>query len=172
MIMIALRTNNNYFDLYFVEQENLENPFSDMKEVIPFSKGFQLTFHDGPAAFSPKNGTIYITRSYNDRTVKKNQIKNHRLKIFVAQTNGRNWSDEKPFFLNSESYSVAHPSIGTDGKTIYFSSDMPSGYGASDIWFCTWDNDKWSTPVNLGKEVNTFGNEGFPFIQEIGVGVR
>jgi len=157
-------TKFSYLDMYFSKQDNPENPFSDTKEVNAFSKNFNQPYNDGPAAFSSDYSTIYLTRSYNDRTVKKDHIKNHLLKIFYAKTNGKNWSDEKPFFLNSKYYSVAHPSISPDGKTIYFSSDMPGGFGASDIWFCTGQNDKWSTPKNLGAEVNTFGNEVFPFI--------
>jgi outer membrane protein OmpA-like peptidoglycan-associated protein/tetratricopeptide (TPR) repeat protein len=157
-------TNNSFLDIYFSEPENAENPYGEMKKVTSFSKNFNHPYHDGPAAYSPGDGTMYLTRSYNDRTTKKNRIKNHMLKIFYAQTNGRSWSDEKPFFLNSEDYSVAHPSIDAKRKTIFFSSDMPGGYGASDIWYCTWESDKWSLPENLGKDVNSFGNEVFPFI--------
>lgn len=157
-------TNNNYFNMYFSKQVNPQDPFSDMKTVKSFSKSLNQLYHDGPASFSTGYTTIYLTRSSNDRTVEKNHIKSHRLKIFSAKTNGKSWTDEKPFFLNSEDYSVAHPSVSPDGKTIYFSSDMKGGYGASDIWCCTWETNKWSAPANLGKEVNTFGNEVFPFI--------
>jgi outer membrane protein OmpA-like peptidoglycan-associated protein/tetratricopeptide (TPR) repeat protein len=157
-------TSNDYFGMYFVIPDNPGDPFSNMREVNSFSKNFNQPYHDGPAAFSTDFSTIYLTRSYNDRSGKKNHIKNHLLKIFYAKTNGKSWSGEKPFSLNSKDYSVADPSLSADGKTIYFSSDMPGGFGASDIWCSVWKNEKWSTPENLGKEVNTFGNEVFPFI--------
>lgn len=156
--------SNNYFKMYFAKQVNPKNPFSEMEVIKSFSKSFNQPYHNGPASFSPDFGIIYLTRSYNDRTMAKNKIKNHLLKIFYAKIKGKNWSKEKPFYLNSKEFSVAHPSIGPDGKTIFFSSDMKGGYGASDIWYCRWENTKWSAPVNLGSNVNTFGNEVFPFI--------
>ncbi|MEI6748123.1 MAG: OmpA family protein [Bacteroidales bacterium] len=157
-------TNSNYLDLYFSKKENTEDPFGVMNEANSFSKNFNQTYHDGPACFSRDYKTIYFTRTYNDPTEAKDNIKSHLLKIFFAKAEGSGWSEVKPFFLNSEDYSVTHPSLSPDAKTIFFSSDMPGGFGASDIWFCTWKNGKWGAPVNLGNEVNTFGNEAFPFI--------
>ena len=159
-------TNNNYLDLYFAGQDNPENAFGNVKAVKSYTKDLNKVYHDGPATFSSDFKLIYLTRSYNDRTVKKSNIKNHLLKIFYAKTDGKDWSDEKPFYLNSENYSVAHPSLSADGKTIYFSSDMPGGFGGSDIWCCNWDGNKWGPAQNLGKEVNTTGSEVFPFIQD------
>lgn len=158
------KANNSYLDMYFAKLENSDYPFGGVKEVHPFVKKFNRPYNDGPAAFSARDGIIYITHSYNDRTAEKNHIKNHLLKIFYARANGKNWSGEKPFFLNNKNYSVAHPGLTADGRTIFFSSDMPGGFGSFDIWFCKWENGKWSNPENAGNEVNTFGNEVFPFI--------
>lgn len=157
-------TNNNYLDMYFVKQLNPQDPFGQLSEVTAFSKNLNKPYHDASATFSKDFSTIYFTRSFNDKTVEKDHIKTHLLKIFYAQAKGSGWSEEKPFFLNSEYYSVAHPSLSADGKTIFFSSDMPGGFGAFDIWSCKWEDDKWSAPVNAGKEINTFGNEAFPFV--------
>jgi outer membrane protein OmpA-like peptidoglycan-associated protein/tetratricopeptide (TPR) repeat protein len=156
-------TNSNYLDMYLAKPANPENPFSEMKEVASFSKKLNQPYHDGPASFSADFNTIYLTRTYKDRTSTKDHIQSHLLKIFYAQTNENIWSDEIPFFLNSEDYSVTHPSLSPDGNTIYFSSDMLGGSGASDLWFCNWEDDKWSAPINLGDSVNTFGDEVFPF---------
>ena len=156
-------TNSNYLDMYLAKPANPENPYSEMKEVNSFSKKLNQPYHDGPASFSADFNTIYLTRTYKDRTSTKDHIQSHLLKIFYAQTNGDTWSDEIPFFLNSEDYSVTHPSLSPDGNTIYFSSDMPGGFGASDLWCCTWEDDKWGAPINLGEKVNSFGDEVFPF---------
>ena len=65
--------------------------------------------------------------------------------------------------------SFAHPSISPNGKILYFSSDMNGGYGGKDIWYIKKvQRDEWSEPINLGDEINTSGNELFPFIHEDG----
>jgi len=156
-------TNHDYHDLYFAKKDNPDDPFGATQKPNPFSKNINRTYHDASPAFSPDYAVMYFTRSYNDKAAEKDQIKTHLLKIFSAGNNGKGWTNEKPFSLNSDSYSVAHPSLTADGKTIFFSSDMPGGFGAFDIWYCTWQTDKWSDPVNAGREVNTFGNEAFPF---------
>ena len=65
--------------------------------------------------------------------------------------------------------SFAHPSLSSDGKVLYFSSDMKGGYGGKDIWFIKKiQRDEWSDPINLGDQINTNGNELFPFIHSDG----
>ena len=57
-----------------------------------------------------------------------------------------------------------HPSLSLDGKTLYFSSNMPGGYGESDIWKIEIKDNGYGKPENLGKRINTPGREVFPFI--------
>ena len=61
-----------------------------------------------------------------------------------------------------------HPSLNYDGSRLFFTSNMPGGYGKMDIYFVDWDGTKWSDPINLGPEVNTSGNEVFPYIHDNG----
>lgn len=62
-------------------------------------------------------------------------------------------------------YWESTPSISSDGKTLYFSSNRPGGFGGKDLWRSTLsDDNKWSVPVNLGKTINTDGDEMSPFI--------
>ena len=156
-------TNHDYHDMYFAKKDNPDDPLGSTQKPNPISKNINRTYHDASPAFSADYAVMYFTRSYNDKAAEKDQIKTHMLKVFSAGNKGNGWTNEKHFFLNSDSYSVAHPSLTADGKTIFFSSDMPGGFGAFDIWYCTWQTDKWSDPVNAGQDVNTSGNEAFPF---------
>ena len=71
--------------------------------------------------------------------------------------------------INNDEYSVCHPSLSKDAKTLYFASDKPGGYGGLDLYECTREiGGPWSTPVNLGPKINTSGEEGFPFIADDG----
>lgn len=65
--------------------------------------------------------------------------------------------------INSDRWD-AQPSISPDGLTLYFSSDRPGGFGGADIWMSTFKDGRFQTPVNLGPEVNTPGEEQSPFI--------
>ena len=56
-----------------------------------------------------------------------------------------------------------HPNISSGGTMFFFVSDMPGGYGGTDIYLCRKTGTKWNAPLNLGKEINTAGNELFPF---------
>jgi len=61
-----------------------------------------------------------------------------------------------------------HPSLSADGNTLYFTSDMPGGFGGTDIYMVQKNGDLWGQPINLGDQVNTPEKEGFPYIHESG----
>ena len=67
-----------------------------------------------------------------------------------------------PFPYNREEYSLGHPALSGNGNTVVFSSDMPGGQGGTDLYISFFRQGKWSVPMNLGKEVNSSGNEIFP----------
>lgn len=83
--------------------------------------------------------------------------------------NGK-WSKGVEIGLTGVGQSAAHPSISVDGNTLYFSSNMPGGFGGNDLYKVERTNSagEWSKPVNLGPKINTEGNELFPFIHENG----
>jgi len=64
--------------------------------------------------------------------------------------------------------SVAHPALSADGTKLFFASDMPGGYGGMDLYYAERDGDRWGSPINLGPNVNTEGQELFPFIKKDG----
>ena len=70
--------------------------------------------------------------------------------------------------FNSDNYSTGHPALSPDDKRLYFASDRPGGFGGTDIYVSKWVDGQWSEPTNLGKEINTKGNEMFPSVDEEG----
>jgi len=163
-------TGNNYLRLFYAEPTStgdLNSSFS-IPELFPGLKGQSV--HNGPVSFNRDFTEIFINRTLNNDKGRKDndRIRTHLLKIFTATTLDGKWSEYEPFFLNSNEYSVGHPALSPDGNTLYFVSDMANGYGGTDIYFCRREAGKWSDPVNLGKEINTFGNEMFPYIGSSG----
>ncbi|UII24928.1 OmpA family protein [Fulvivirga maritima] len=86
--------------------------------------------------------------------------------IYSIDKSGDSWSNPVTMGRNINSRSLeTTASITPDGKTIYFASDRPGGYGGLDIYKATLGDDgEWGTPVNLGPKVNSKYNEDAPFI--------
>jgi outer membrane protein OmpA-like peptidoglycan-associated protein len=95
---------------------------------------------------------------------KKNNAKIGQLGIYRAQKVNGKWEIKEGLPINSTSYSVSHPSLSKDGKTLFFASNMPGGIGESDIWKITITAEGYGTPINLGDKINTPSREVFPFI--------
>ncbi len=89
--------------------------------------------------------------------------------IFMSQRKGDKWSPAKSFPTINTNAWESQPSMSADGRTIYFSSDRPGGYGGRDIWYVTYDGTKWGMPKNAGKPINTSSDEQTPFIHPDGV---
>lgn len=122
--------------------------------------------HEGPIAFFDNYQKAAFTRT-NLKGVKVEYDKDRKahLQIFLADINAnRELVNIKAFQYNRNEYSLAHPSLTPDGKTMFFSSTAPGGAGGSDIYYSNYLDGTWTVPVNIGSEVNTPGDESFPHI--------
>jgi len=151
--------NKPYLDLYVADVENYQ-----LKNPENFSRVLNGNMHDGPASFTKDGNTIAFTRNnYSDET--KDRIV--ELQIFFSTWENGEWTEPVPFIHNGPKYSVGQPCLTADGKTMYFTSDMPGGYGGADLYRTKKDNSGvWSKPENLGKQINTESDEMFPFFEE------
>lgn len=71
--------------------------------------------------------------------------------------------------LNSKEWD-SQPAISCDGKTMYFASNREGGFGGTDLWMSKLDkNGVWGPPMNMGKTINTSGDEEAPYIAPDGV---
>lgn len=125
-------------------------------------------FNIGPLCFARDGKSVWFTSEVETgRAAKKRSYKNHS-GIFRAELNGDELVSVTAFPYNSTEYNIAQPSLSSDGKFLYFASDMPGSGGKSDIWISELVNGKWSRPVNAGPQINSSGNESFPFIHPSG----
>jgi outer membrane protein OmpA-like peptidoglycan-associated protein len=144
--------------------------YGDLSGVEPFAPKLKTPYHDGPVSVDSKNSVIYFTRnSYVKGKTSTSKEGVNNLKIFLGRLEEGEWKMTGGFRYNSNEYSVGHPSIEKTGNVLYFASDMPGGYGKSDIYFSVFSNSQWSKPFNLGPKINTEGNEFFPFISNDGI---
>ena len=155
-----------YLDLYYATR-NADGTYSKPMEV----NGVNTKFHDGPATLSADGNTMYFSsETFKDGQFDKDKskkLKYGKVGLFKATKEGDKWTNIKALPFNNKAYNVGNPSLSKDGKTLYFSSDMPGGIGGSDIWkvAVNGDND-YGTPENLGNKINTEGRENFPFITD------
>jgi outer membrane protein OmpA-like peptidoglycan-associated protein/tetratricopeptide (TPR) repeat protein len=156
-----IRDKKPFLDLYQIEKLN-SNRYSDPKRL---PKMVNSEYHEGPICYDKVSNTYFVTRNnFNNGKYHKSRDGVNKLKIFILKFEGSKWGKFKEFEYNDDEYSVGHASISNDGKRLYFSSDMPGGYGLTDLYVCHLEGDKWGKPQNLGPEINTEGNEMFPFI--------
>ncbi|WDO14612.1 OmpA family protein [Flavobacterium sp. WW92] len=174
LYFVSTRNNSNktdkwvkqpYLDI-FQSIRNVDGTLSEPKTVNELN----TSFHDGPVTVSADGNTIFFARDgLNDGNFdkdRKNNVKIGQQGIYKATKVDGKWTNIQALPFNSKNYSVTHPSLSQDGKTLYFTSNMPGGHGDSDIWKVTVDGNNYGKPQNLGSNVNTAGKEGFPFISD------
>jgi outer membrane protein OmpA-like peptidoglycan-associated protein len=153
------------FKIYYVDTTVNVN----WRKAHLFSRSLKTHFNDGPVTFDSDFDTIYYSR--NLRTEGKLQelsTTRNKLGIFTAVKDGKKWDKIHELRFNNEYYNISTPYLSQDGKRLYFASDKPNGFGGSDIYYSDWKGDYWNDPINLGPEINTKGNESYPFITPAG----
>ncbi len=121
-------------------------------------------FEDGTPSMTSDYREVFFTRCEAGKREKKG------CKIMYAQRSGDSWSEPKDLGILPDSAVAAHPAISPDGLTLFFVTDIRGGFGGKDIWYVTRDQQDapWSTPENAGPDINTRGDELFPFIRSDG----
>lgn len=135
----------------------------------PFSNDLKTKLNEGPATFNRNGDTIYYSRNLKvDDKYSVLSTSRNKLGLFYAVAEGKKWTRIREMRFNTEWYNITMPCLSTDGKRLFFASDKPDGFGGSDIYYSQLKNGYWDDPVNLGPQVNTSGNETYPFINEAG----
>ncbi|MBS1650877.1 MAG: OmpA family protein [Bacteroidetes bacterium] len=136
-----------------------------------FSPQIQGKKINNSLCFSSDDSTVYFTRTASNKDLKTQKIKLPVQYLYYSRMNS--FGDAHPeiesFIYNSPNYNIKNPSVSTNKQRIYFSSDMPGGFGNFDIWYCDWDKGAWGKPINCGSTINTIGNEEYPCISNEGI---
>ena len=152
------------YNIYFVEQTDTSS--WGKPRVLRSERSY--LFNNGPLCIAPDGKTVYFTSEVETgKITRKRNFKNYS-GIFIAEISGNELLYLRPFEYNSQEYNVGQPSLSNDGKYLFFSSDMPGGYGGADIYYCEMINGQWSSPVNLGPNVNSSSSENFPHMHPSG----
>ena len=124
-------------------------------------------YHNGSAAVFPDGSIMFTRNNYIKGQTQKSTDGVIKLKLYMASGRGLKKITEFPY--NSNEYSTGHPTLNPAGNILIFASDMPGGYGGTDLYFSVRSGKgPWTRPVNLGKKINTEGNEMFPYLDRAG----
>ena len=154
-------TGLNYYELFLAGV----NPDGLPGRGKRFSVELNGGYNEGPVSFANEERVIYFTRTQlrsgvpvTDRSGKAN------LGIFSAFRAQYDWDAVRALPFNGPEFSNQHPSVTADGKRIFFSSNRPGGFGGFDLYFSDYRDGRWAPAINLGAEINSEGNEAFPYI--------
>ena len=152
-------TGQNYTDIF----ESRIDKKSKWSTPVPVDV-INSEFEDGTPAFSADFRELFFTRCEVGKRERKG------CKIMRSTRSGDTWSEPENSGILSDSLVAAHPALSPDGTALYFVSDMPGGSGRKDIWMTTRSagGDTWSKPVNPGPDINTPGDELFPYVRSDG----
>jgi outer membrane protein OmpA-like peptidoglycan-associated protein len=159
--------SKRFLDLYSASIDQNK----DFQSIEPITKKVNTRFHEGPLCFTNDGKTVYFTRNNISKvSAKKDQKGIQNLKLYCADISADGkWINERELPFNSKDYSVGHPTLSADGKTLYFVSDMPGGYGGADLYSVNIKPDgSFDFPKNLGGQFNTEGHEMFPWMNNEG----
>ncbi len=145
--------------VYFSRQKG-EGTWDDPQ---PFTGDVSVNEEDGTPSFSGDGKELYFTRcAYLEEGPSG-------AAIWTMKKMGGRWGNPEKLEMGPDSLIFAHPAISPDGKALFFVSDMPGGYGGTDIWKVNYKaGGSWGVPVNLGPLVNTPGDEMFPYVRSNG----
>lgn len=145
------------------------NDDGSLTESELFSTNLTTKFHEGPVSFNRSGDRIFFTRNDFNKGKRRNSSKGiMKLQIYTSSRTGEDWSTPEALPFNTQEHEEAHPTISADGKWLFFASDREGGYGGMDIYASQFKEGQWSAAHNLGDQVNTPGNDAFPYIHDDG----
>lgn len=160
---VLRRTKGSHQSIYNLFRANYNGQEIENSTVVSHLKNV----HIGPVCATKDGRYLYVTA---DNFEIKNKTQKKRLGIYrLSLMDKIIATNVYPISHNSIDYSVAHPALSLDGKTLYFASNKPGGYGGIDLYKSPiLPNGNFGEPVNLGPQINTSEDECFPWIGNSG----
>ena len=155
-----------YLDLYVAERNAADGSFTN---EVKFFADEQTRYHNATLTFTPDLETVYYSANNvnkNDKLDNSKSGTNH-IEIIKGVIKDNKLINAKGVPFNNKEYSVGHPALSPDGKWLFFVSDMPGGYGETDIYVAEVSGTgTLGKPRNLGPTINTACREMFPFVTD------
>ncbi len=151
-----------YADIWYMEKAVKRGKESWTKPMV--LKEASTKWNDGAVGFDTRYSTMYMTQCNGIDGKGKNCM------IYSMKKVGKDWLIQEPvdFCTADTAHFYGHPVLSPDGSQMYFSSNRDGGYGGFDIWVSNFSKrgKTWGEPINLGPQINTEGNEYYPYFNQ------
>jgi peptidoglycan-associated lipoprotein len=161
------RTGLKYTDLFILGKVKVGKTEKYTK-VTPIKGPVNTDENQGTASFDDKGNVMYYTDCQGPRADDPKK-KTPNCVIKMVRKKGQEWGDPETLpFCSDTTLFYGHPALSPDGTSMIFASNNPSGKGGHDLWLTTYvkKSRTWSDPVNLGDQINTMGNEEYPYFYD------
>ncbi|HOE04923.1 MAG TPA: OmpA family protein [Bacteroidales bacterium] len=151
-------TGEKFSDLFVIKLDK-QDKWSEAEAL----DSLNTEFDEGSSHLANDGRDLYYT------SCKKEKGKKLGCQIFKATKVDGIWMNPERVNILADSISFGHPALSPDGNTLYFSSRKDGGFGGADLWYCEKEGSDWGKPKNMGQQINTKGDELFPFVRADGV---
>ncbi len=143
-------TGGKFSDLFIVNTSS--------NKVEAFSSIINTPNNEGTIAFNKDFTEMYFSRCYDSEDV------DYFCKLMHSSKEGDSWTEPIVLSFVEPNVNYGHPTLSSDGSSLYFSADHPDGWGGYDIFVSERTPDGWDTPRPLSRTINSDKDEKFPFM--------
>lgn len=153
-------SGEGFSDIYITERD----PKGKWSSPRPLSDVVNTPANEGSGAFDDKYGELYYTKCDYD------EKKAFGCQIYKTRQQGQTFAEPELLDFGIDDTTVAAHPVFIDDDLILYVSDIRGGQGGKDLWYIRYEKKTkiWGPPVNLGPQINTAGDEMFPYIRENG----
>lgn len=153
-------TGTSFTDIYKVKTSGANVDATTIQRL-----GDEINFYnvnEGTLAFSPDGKTMVFARGNSGKRRGTQDVD-----LYISRFRNKKWSEPRLLSINDPETWDSTPAFSTDGRTLYFASNRAGGEGGIDLYSSRIDRrGRYSKPKNLGPEINTAGDEMFPYVAD------
>jgi len=153
-------TGTGFTDLYKVKTNGARIDTATIEKL-----GDDINFYninEGSITFSPDGKTMVFARGNNGKRKGTQDVN-----LYISRFRNRKWSEPRMISISDPESWDSTPAFSSDGRTLYFASNRPGGLGGTDLYTSRIDRrGRYTTPKNLGPDINTAADEMFPYIAD------
>jgi peptidoglycan-associated lipoprotein len=155
-------TGTPFTDIYKAETNGANVNVSTIVPLPSFIN--ESNINEGCITFTPDGKTMIFAKGNNGK--RKGAID---VDLYLSRYRNGQWAEPTPININQPDAWESTPALSPDGRTLYFSSNRKGGFGGLDIYSAQMDGrGRFGRVKNMGPEINTAGEELFPYVSESG----